>query len=86
MYYVIELYEKQDMTVRDVERQHFVDMLEETVLDANKKIHVHKEFLAVECGKMLTAYYSNEQKRNNMVSEILNKGYKQAIGFLNRLD
>jgi hypothetical protein len=86
MYYAIELYEKQDMTIRDLERQHFIDMLEETILDTSKKIYVHKEFLAVQCGKMMTAYYSNEQKRNTMVSEILNRGYKKAIDFLNGLD
>jgi hypothetical protein len=86
MYYAIELYEKQDMTIRDVERQHFKDILEDTVLDTSKKIFVHKEFLAVQCGKMMTAYYCNEEKRNNMVSEILNRGYQRAIDFLNGLD
>ena len=72
MYYAIELYEKQDLTVRDIEDHIFKEIIEELNFHKDKKIYVHRQFVAIESGKFLTAYFANEQYRNNMVAEILN--------------
>lgn len=86
MYYAIELYEKQDLTVRDLEDHIFKEIIEEVNLHKDKQIYIHRQFVAIKDGRFLTAYFANEDKRNEMVAEILNRGYKKGIEYLNSVE
>lgn len=82
MYYVIELYEKCDMTIRDVEDYQFMDIMRDFNDDHNKKAYFNKDVVAIKHGKMLTIYYREEEKRKQGVQDILSNGYKKAVGYL----
>lgn len=79
MYYVIELYEKSDMTIRDVEDSHFVDIVRDFNVDPSKKAYFNKDIMAIKHGKMLTIYYRDEAKRKQGVDTILNEGFRMAV-------
>lgn len=82
MYYVIELYEKSDMTIRDVEDSHFMDIVRDFNQDPNKKAYFNKDIMAIKHGKMLTIYYRDEAKRKQGVEKILNEGFRMAVEHL----
>jgi len=82
MYYAIELYEKSDMTIRDVEDSHFIDIVRDFNEDPFKKAYFNKDIMAIKHGKMLTLYYRDEAKRKQGVEEILNRGFRMAVEYL----
>lgn len=82
MYYVIELYEKSDMTIRDVEDSHFMDIVRDFNEDPSKKAYFNKDIMAIKHGKMLTIYYRDEAKRKQGVETILNEGFRMAVEHL----
>lgn len=84
MYYVIELYEKCDLTIWDVEDSQFMDIMRDFNEDPCKKAYFNKDMVAIKHGKMLTLYYREEGKRNQTVEDILNRGYKTAIDYLSQ--
>lgn len=84
MYYVIELYEKSDLIVRDIDKNHFIDIITEFIGDDNKKAYFNNDMVAIKHGKMLTVYYKDKEKRNKTVEEILNKGYMRAVDYLSK--
>jgi len=84
MYYVIELYEKSDMIIRDIEDSQFIDIVREFNDDNNKKAYFNKDIVAIKHGKMLTIYYRDHKKRNEAIEEILNRGYKVAAEHLSQ--
>lgn len=79
MYYVIELYEKSDMTIKDVEDSHFMDIVRDFNQDPVKKAYFNKDLMAIKHGKMLTIYYRDETKRKQGVERILNEGFRLAV-------
>lgn len=79
MYYVIELYEKSDMTIKDVEDSHFMDIVRDFNQDPGKKAYFNKDLMAIKHGKMLTIYYRDEAKRKQGVDRILNEGFRLAV-------
>jgi hypothetical protein len=84
MYYAIELYEKSDMTIRDIEDSHFIDIVRDFNKDENKQAYFDKDIMAIKHGKMLTIYYREQVKRNESVESILNKGYRNAVEYLSQ--
>ena len=83
MYYAIELYEKQDITIKNVKNSYLHEIMEDLPLYKNKKVFTGDNCITVIDGKQLTAYYKCEEKRNNMVANMLNFRYKKAIDYLN---
>ncbi|MGN6560783.1 MAG: hypothetical protein ACTHJ2_09690 [Candidatus Nitrosocosmicus sp.] len=86
MYYVIELCKGQEMTIRDAEDNELMDRIKALNSNDELKVFRHKDFIAIQQEKVLTTYFTCESDRNNMVEELLNKGYKKSIEYLNNID
>jgi hypothetical protein len=83
MYYVIELNRGYDMILKEASLEEFREHLKKIEKNSEKNgAFYHKDFIAIYQEKMLTTYFTCEEKRQGIVSELLNKGYKKSVDFL----
>ncbi len=75
MYYAIELYEKEDITLKSIKNSQLEEMVEDIeAFKRNRSVTRNDNVVVIKDDKMIAAYYKNEDKRNNMVFLLLNSG------------
>lgn len=73
-YYTIELFPQQSLTIENIPESHFLDAVEGMLHRKGLRSYRYKDAFTIADSRKLTAYYTNEEKRNEMVSALLASG------------
>lgn len=74
MYYAIELYEKEDITIKNIKNSHLEEIVEDVEAYKDRTLSRHNDCIKITDGKTVTVYFKDEEKRNKTVSNLLNCG------------